>query len=161
MTIVQRTIFTKNITAIVDEVLAFGSRGGILLYLEMIWQPYTYINKSTENETVWPGTIQMIALDTATARSPIGQVNASFTNGDYITIPTSGSWTWAHPDINYITPCSVVSKLKFNNSFTTDPAGVIRGNLQLRMRADPTKLPLIGQSMQTVARFMAFDSAVS
>lgn len=159
MAIVYRTAFVKNVTAPVDELVIFGIRGGVMLEMNLKWVPHSYIDKGLETEQFRHGDIHCLLLDASTNRSPIGQANLTLPNADAIVIPTGGTWSWTHPEIGFLIDTNLVGRMTFNPSAITDPIGVIRGSLILRLYADTRKTPLVGHSVAVESKFLAFDTA--
>ena len=158
MVIIHRTAFADNITIRRDVGVIFGTRGGILLSMELNWAPRSYHNANTENQTPVISDIHVLLKDSTTGRSPIGQSDLTHPGVDSIVVPTNGSWNWRHPEEDLLLNADVMGRLTFNSSFAEDPIGLIRGGLVLTVEPDPNNTA--AHSLVIEAKFLAFDSAV-
>lgn len=158
MTITHRTLLENNITVLRNSDIVLGARGGILLSLNLEWQPVTYFNINTDDELIKGGDIHVLVTDSSTSRSPIGQIDLTHPVVDSIIVPSGGDWFWSHPEEDAIESSAAIAKLAFNPNFTEDPIGILRGPLRLRMEPDPNRAVTVAHSLAIEVKFLAFDS---
>ena len=124
MTIQYFTKFVRDVGAGSNIDFNIGGNGGILLSASLFTAPKTYFNANTSNESVQPGDIHALIIDTLAARSLIGQTEVS-PIPDAIVIPVNNSWEWEHQNADAFRNSQIVSKLRPYTTFTVQPTTVI------------------------------------
>lgn len=149
---VHRLMTNIGSSAAADYV--FGTRGGILLNISLIWRPRTYFDQGTSDEQEKLGPIHAIVGDSATSNTILGQA----LTGSDIVIPNNGRFDWEHPQRQGILDSlSVVEKLAFN-SFNPMPIGVIKASLRILASYDPVLQ--VNHDLEIIADLVAFDSQI-
>lgn len=157
MAIILRTLFADNISTRRDVDIQFGARGGVLIALRLVHQPRDYHNLSSASDRKPKlGDIHALVLDSATSRSVIGQIDVIHPTVDSVIVPLDGDWDWEHPERDFLESSNLIGRLAFNSVYTSDPIGVIRGSLRLRVEPDPNNIA--AHSLSIEAKFMSFDS---
>lgn len=111
-----------------------GTRGGILLSIELAWVPFTF--SATETDVPRGGDIWVLVGDTAGSRPILGQTID--TANSAIVLSAGGVWEWSHPFINSLQDAdSIISKL--GNSAGKEPVGAYNGYIQIAVQpGNPT-----------------------
>lgn len=129
------------------------SGGGILLAINLTWQPYTFLNIGTDEEVPKGGDIHAIVAASTTSQTVVGQGD-NF--NDPIVVPNGGSWEWRNPEYDGLLAANAtISKLQPNTGLVVQPIGLIRGNLRILARAEPVRQT--PHSLVIEAELIAFD----
>lgn len=131
------------------------ARGGILLGIELIWQPYTFLNIGTDEEVPTGGDIHVIVADVGTSQPVIGQVGITLTDSP-IVVPAGGAWEWDHPYRDEIeAAAAMIEKLSWHGHAVM-PAGILQNSLRIIAQREPVRN--IAHSLVIQADLLVFDT---
>ena len=149
----QKLVQSAPTSATLD--VAIGTRGGILLNLELYNIASEYWDASTSSQRAKLGDISVVVAD-FNGSSILGQ-GAS----DYIKIPVGGSWSWRHPMFgDIIDAAPIIEKLAFNNvtGFIPQPVGLIT-TFAIRFAVQSDTVLNVAHKCQIEAEILSFDSS--
>ena len=149
---VQRLLTSSNGGGTVHSI-ACGTRGGIVLSIQMITVANALWNQGNANESIRQGDLQIAVADPLTSTSIIGQDSTGF-----IRLPVNYTWRWDNPHkYEFNSASSYIGKLGVYDAMNPQPPGLFKGlAIAVVVATDPVQQ--VPHKLSFEAEILAFDS---